>query len=491
MSELLKLTLLQARERLLNREVKSIELVDAFIENIERNRHLNAFILDTFEHARERAKVSDSNLSNRTARKLEGLPMGVKDVFCTKGIRTTACSKILSDFIPPYESTVTQKLSDENYIMLGKTNTDEFTCGSTTATSCFGPSVSPYRARGDDRDLIPGGSSGGSSAAMAANLCLAALGTDTGGSVRQPAALCNLVGLKPTYGRISRYGVVAYASSFDQTGTLTKNIEDAAYLMDIVCGHDEKDSTSHRGTPTHFYENLRPAVESKKIGVIKQFLGLDDKVDKDIYDGFYEVLDMFRRDGYEIIEISIPTIDYVPELYTVLSYTELASNLARYDGVRYGHRSKEKLKSLEDLYLKSKSEGFCDNIKKRILLGYFFSSSENYEKFFLKAQKVRRKLANEFLAGLSQISFIMTPATPQTAFPFKPTEAEKLKNMESNYLNDLFVCPVNMVGLPGLVVPIGFDHKDLPMGVHLIGKHFDEQTILNAGLFIEKNGSQG
>ncbi|MDR1425767.1 MAG: Asp-tRNA(Asn)/Glu-tRNA(Gln) amidotransferase subunit GatA [Rickettsiales bacterium] len=487
MSELTKLTLLEARNKLLTKEIKSIELVDAFIDNIENNRYLNAFILDTFDLARDKAKISDLNIARGTAKKLEGLPMGIKDVFCTRGIRTTACSKILGNFVPPYESTVTQKLASENYLMLGKTNTDEFTCGSTTGTSCFGPSVNPYRTLGDDRYLTPGGSSGGSSAAVAGNLCLAAMGSDTGGSVRQPAALCNLVGLKPTYGRISRYGSIAYASSLDQAGTLAKNIEDTAYLMDILCGYDEKDSTSCRCEPTNFYSNLRTVGKFGKIGVIRQFFGLESKVSRDIYDRFYRTLDMFRQEGNEIVEISIPTIDYMSELYIVLSYTELASNLARYDGVRYGHRSQEKLKSLEDLYIKSRSEGFCDNIKKRILLGYFFSSSENYEKYFLKAQKVRRKLANELLGGLSQVSFILTPATPQTAFPFDLTEIERQKNLESNYLNDLFICPVNMVGLPGLVVPIGFDTKNLPIGIQLIGKHFDEQTILNAGLFIEKN----
>ncbi|MDR2077577.1 MAG: Asp-tRNA(Asn)/Glu-tRNA(Gln) amidotransferase subunit GatA [Rickettsiales bacterium] len=487
MSELLDLTLLQARKKLLAREVRSLELVDAFISNIEKNRRLNAFIFDNFEQARDRAKVCDANITSGKYKKLEGIPMGIKDVFCTKGVRTTACSRILENFIPPYESTVTQKLNDENYLMLGKTNTDEFTCGSTTATSCFGATISPYVAKDDKRDLTPGGSSGGSSAAVAAKLCLAAMGTDTGGSVRQPAALCNLVGLKPTYGRISRYGTIAYASSFDQAGSLTKNIEDCAYLMDIVCGRDEKDSTTRRQEPTNFYENLKPEVKSKKIGVIKEFMELDNKVSKDIYGKFHETLDKLRRENCEIVEISIPTIDYVPELYIVLSYTELASNLARYDGVRYGHRSREKLGSMEDLYLKSRSEGFCDNIKKRILLGYFFSSSENYEKYFLKAQKVRRKLANEFVDALTKVSSIITPATPQTAFPLDQTEEEKLKNLESNYLNDLFVCPLNMAGLPGLVVPVGFDSRGLPIGMQLIGKHFDEQNILNTGLFIEKN----
>ncbi|MDR2778135.1 MAG: Asp-tRNA(Asn)/Glu-tRNA(Gln) amidotransferase subunit GatA [Rickettsiales bacterium] len=487
MAELLELTLVQARKKLLAGELRSVELVDAFIDNIEKSRRLNAFILDNFEQARDGAKKCDANIATGKCKKLEGIPMGIKDVFCTKGIRTTAGSRILGNFIPPYESTVTQRLQDENYLMLGKTNTDEFTCGSTTATSCFGPTVSYYRAKDDERDLTPGGSSGGSAAAVSAKLCIAAMGTDTGGSIRQPAALCNLVGLKPTYGRISRYGTVAYASSFDQAGPLTRDIEDCAYLLDILCGYDDRDSTTYRCDPTNFYGNLEPQIKSQKIGVIKEFMGLENKVSKDIYSKFFETVDKFRREGCEIIELSIPTIDYVPELYIVLSYTELASNLARYDGVRYGRRSTEKLNSLEDLYLKSRSEGFCDNIKKRILLGYFFSSSENYERYFLKAQKVRRKLANEFLDALSKVSLIITPATPQTAFPLNQREDEKIKNMESNYLNDLFVCPLNMAGLPGLVVPVGFDSRDLPIGVQLIGKHFDEQTILNAGLFIEKN----
>jgi aspartyl-tRNA(Asn)/glutamyl-tRNA(Gln) amidotransferase subunit A len=487
MTEITKLTLLEAQEKLAKKEFTSVELTNAFIKNIENNSRLNSFVTKNFEKAVEKAKECDKNIQNNKAKKLEGIPLGIKDLFCTKGIRTTACSKIFGNFIPPYESTFTQKLADENYVLLGKLNTDEFACGSTTLTSCFGPSINPYRANGDDRDLIPGGSSGGSSSAVAANLCFAASGTDTGGSIRQPAALCNLVGIKPTYGRISRYGIVAYASSFDQAGWLTKDINDAAYLTDIVCGFDEKDSTTIRKDETNFYKNLNPNVKNKKIGIIKEFLGLDDKVSPDVYKKFYDTLELFKKEGCEIIEISIPTIDFVPELYTILSYTELASNLARYDGVRYGYRTDKEVKSLDELYYKSRSEGFCDNIKKRILLGYFFSSSENYEKYFVKAQKVRRKLVNEFLSGLSIVDFIVTPTAPQTAFPIKMTEEEKIKNLESNYLNDLFVCPVNMAGLPALSIPVGFDGKGLPIGVHLIGSHFDEQSLFNAGLFIEKN----
>ncbi len=487
MTDITKLTLLETKEKLLKKEFSSKELTQTFIDKIEKEDKYNAYITKNFENAIQKAEECDKNIAKGEVKQLEGLPIAVKDIFCTKGIKTTCGSKILENFIPPYESTVTQKLNDENYILLGKTNMDEFACGSTTMTSYFGPSINPYKAKDDERDLIPGGSSGGSAAALAANLCLAAAGTDTGGSIRQPAALCNLVGIKPTYGRVSRYGIIAYASSFDQAGWLTKDISDASYLTDIICGYDEKDSTSAKKENTNFYKNLNANIKGKKVGIIKEFLGLDGKVSSDIYKKFYETIDLFKKEGCEIIELSIPTIDFVPELYTIISYTELASNLARYDGVRYGYRTDKEVKNLDDLYCKTRSEGFGDNIKKRILLGYFFSSTENYEKFFLKAQKVRRKLVNEFLDTLNKVDFLMTPTAPQTAFPINLTEEEKAKNMESNYLNDLFVCPVNMAGLPGLSIPVGFDSKELPIGVHLIGKHFDEQTIFDAGLFIEKN----
>ncbi len=487
MLDLKKLTLIEAKEHLKKKDFTSTELVEVYIKNIEKSEKLNAFVYKNFNKALEKAKECDKNIQQEKMKKLEGLPIAIKDNFCTKDINTTACSKMLKDFIPPYESTVTQKLSDENYILLGKTNMDEFACGSTTSTSYFGSSINPYKKNDDDRDLIPGGSSGGSAAAVAGNLCLAATGTDTGGSIRQPASLCNLVGIKPTYGRVSRYGIVSYASSFDQAGLLTKDISDSAYLTDIICGYDDKDSTSVKKEETHFYDNLNPSIKAKKIGIIKEFMNLNGKVASDIYKKLDNILSLFKSESCEVVELSIPTIDFVPELYTILSYTELASNLARYDGVRYGYRTKEKIKSLDELYLKSRSEGFCDNIKKRIILGYFFSSSENYEKYFLKAQKVRRKLVNEFIEALAKVDFIVTPSTPQTTFPINLTEKEKKLNMESNYLNDLFVCPVNMAGLPGISVPVDFDAKGLPIGIHIIGDYFDEQTLFDVGLFIEKN----
>ena len=489
MSELTKLTLLQAREKLIKKEVSSVELTNEFIKNIEKNKRLNAFITTNFEKALEQAKKSDENIAKGNVKKLEGLPIAIKDNFCTIGVETTAASNILKGFVPQYESTFTQKLVDENYVLLGKTNLDSFACGSTTMTSDFGYSINPLKANNDDRDLVPGGSSGGSACAVAGEMALAGAGSDTGGSIRQPAALCGLVGVKPTYGRVSRYGIVAYGSSFDQAGWLTKDIKDSAYLTDIVCGKDDKDSTTVKKETTHFFDNLNPNIKGKTVGVIKDFMNLTDKVDPDIYKQFYNTIELLKNNGCNIVEISIPTINYVPELYTILSYTELASNLSRYDGVRFGHRTSEEIKSLDDLYYKSRTEGFCKNVQKRILLGYYFSSSENYEKWFLKAQKVRRKLVNEFLDGFNskKIDFYITPATPQTAFPINLTDEEKAKNQESNYLNDLFVCPANMAGLPGLSIPAGKASNGLPIGVHLMGKYFDEQTLFNVGLFLEDN----
>lgn len=486
MTDITKLTLLQAREKLLKKEFSSVELTNACIKNIEtKNPQLNAFITTTFTTALEQAKKSDENIKNNRAKKLEGLPIVNKDIFCTVGVKTTCASNILKDFVPQYESTFTQKLLDENYVMLGKTNMDSFACGSTTMTSDFGICESPLKANNDTRALIPGGSSGGSASALLSGMCLASSGTDTGGSIRQPAAIGGFVGIKPTYGRVSRYGIISYASSLDQAGWLTKDIKDAAYLTDLVCGKDDKDSTSMRKEQTHFYDNLNQNIKGKKVGIIKEFMGLTNKVHNDIYNKFDETLELFKKEGCEIIEISIPTINFVPELYTILSYTELGSNLTRYDGVRFGHRTAEDVKSLDELYYKSRSEGFCDNVKKRILLGYYFSSSENYEKYFLKAQKVRRKLVNEFLEGFQKVDFYISPSAPQTAFPINLTEDEKKKNAESNYLNDLFVCPANMAGLPGLSVPTGLASNGLPMGMHLMTRHFDEQTLFNIGLFLE------
>ena len=484
---LTKMTLLEAKEALLNKKVSSVELTEECINKIKENKKLNAFVTETLDLAKEKAKESDKKIAEGKAGKLEGIPFAVKDLFCTKGIKTTSSSKMLENFIPPYESTVTSILDKEGYVMVGKTNMDEFACGSTTKTSYFGATINPYKANNSDRDLVPGGSSGGSAVAVASEMAFGATGSDTGGSIRQPASFCGLVGIKPTYGRISRYGMISYASSLDQAGFFTKDIKDSAYLTELVSGKDDKDSTTVAKEVPNYLKNLNSNIKGKKVGIIKEFLNLGDKLEKDNQKAFENAVELLKKGGAEIIEISIPTITVTDLLYMAISYTELGSNLARLDGVRYGHRTAEEVKSLDDIYYKSRSEGFNDNIKKRILLGYFLSSSENYEKYFIKSQKIRRKLANEFIEAFKKVDVILTPSTVGVAFPIKQTEEEIKANKDSNALNDFFVCPANMAGLPAISVPFGFSSTGLPIGMQFIGNYFDEQSIFNFGLFIEEN----
>lgn len=485
--ELTKLTLLQAKEGLEKKKFSSHELTEEFIKAIEKNRNLNAFVTETFDLARKRAEVSDEKIAKGAGGKLEGLPMAVKDLFCTDGIRTTSGSRMLENFIPPYESTVTSILKKEGYVMLGKTNMDEFAASSTTKTSYFGPTINSYKANNDDRDLVPGGSSGGSAVAVAANMALAATGSDTGGSIRQPAHLCNLVGLKTTYGRISRYGMVSYASSLDQAGFFTKDIRDCAYLTQIVSGKDDKDSTTMDIEVPNYIENLNPNVKGKKVGIVKEMMKYFDRIEPDIKKKFFDGIEVLKKNGAEVIEISIPTIEASSLLYISLSYTELGSNLARYDGVRFGRRTEQDVKSLDELYIKSRTEGFGQNIKKRILLGYFLSSSENYEKYFIKSQKIRRKIANEFNEAFKKVDIIFAPTDAGLAFPINPTEEESEIIRERGTINDYFINAVNMCGLPGISIPFGFSSNGLPIGMQLIGNYFDEQSIFNFGLFFEEH----
>ena len=397
--ELTKLTLLEAKKGLENKEFTSLELTDACISNIEKNRNLNAFITETFDLAREKAKISDKKfLEGNSVGKLEGIPLAIKDIFCTKGVKTTSGSKMLENFIPPYESTVTQKLLDEGYVMLGKTNMAEFAADATNKTSYFGACINPYKKDGDDRDLIPGGSSGGSAIAVATNMCFGATGSDTGGSIRQPASLCNLVGLKPTYGRISRYGMVAYASSLDQGGFLTKDVKDCAYLTQIVCGKDDKDSTTVNQNVPDFLGNLNSNIKGKKVGIVKEFNQFLDDIDPDVKDKFLKAIELLKQGGAEIVEVSIPTITASSLLYIVLSYTELASNLSRYTGVRYGTQTKENTSSYEELFIKSRTECFGENIKKRIVA---------YTHFDKLADHIKRMVSEvdnmEFIISLSEM----------------------------------------------------------------------------------------
>lgn len=486
--DLTKLTLLEAKKGLEDKKFSSVELTEACILNIEKDRKLNAFITETFELARERAKLSDKKIAEgKNIGKLEGIPLTIKDIFCTNGVRTTAGSRVLENFIPPYESTVTQRLHDEGYVMLGKTNCDEFAASSTNKTSYFGACVNPYKIKGDDRDLVPGGSSGGSAVAVAANMCFGATGSDTGGSIRQPSALCNLVGLKTTYGRISRYGMVTYASSLDQAGFLTKDVRDCAYLTHLVCGKDEKDSTTIEHDLPNFLENLNSNIKGKKVGVIKEFNEYLSDIEPDIKDAYLKAIELLKKGGAEVVEISIPTIIASSLLYITLSYTELASNLARYTGVRYGRRTEEKCETYEDVFIKSRTEGFGENIKKRILLGYYVSSSENYEKYFIRSQKIRRKIANEFDEAFKNVDIIFSPTDAGIAFPINPTIEEAKIIRKRGIINDYFINAVNMVGLPGISVPYGFSKNGLPIGMQFIGRHFDEQSTLNFALFIEEH----
>lgn len=486
--ELTKLTLLEAKKGLKDKKFSSLELTNACISNIENKRKLNAFITETFDLARERAKTSDKKIAEgKNIGKLEGIPLAIKDLFCTKGIRTTAGSGVLENFVPPYESTATKILNDEGYILVGKTNMDEFAASSTNKTSHFGACVNPYKAHNDDRDLVPGGSSGGSAVAVAANMCFGATGSDTGGSIRQPASLCNLVGLKPTYGRISRYGMVAYASSLDQGGFLTKDVKDCAYLTHLVCGKDDKDSTTVEHDLPDFLKNLNSNIKGKKVALIKEFNDYLDDIEPDIKDAYLKAVKLLKQGGAEVIEVSIPTITASSLLYISLSYTELASNLARYSGIRYGRKTDEKCSTYEDVYIKSRSEGFGENIKKRILLGYYLSSSENYEKYFIKSQKIRRKIANEFDEAFKNVDIIFTPTDAGTAFPINPTLEESKIISKRGIVNDYFINAVNMCGLPGISVPFGLSKIGLPIGMQFIGRHFDEQSTLDFALFIEEN----
>jgi aspartyl-tRNA(Asn)/glutamyl-tRNA(Gln) amidotransferase subunit A len=489
MGNLADLTLLDAREGLLKKKFSAVELLDDCIKNIEKHRKLNSFITETLDLAKNRAKESDIRISNGTHRKLEGLPFSVKDVFCTKGIKTTVGSRILENFIPPFESTYTQKLDDEGYVMVGKANCAEFCADGNNKTSYFGPVINPYKAKNDTRDLVPGGSSGGSVVSLAVNTCLASSGTDTGGSIRQPAAYTNLVGLRMTYGRISRYGMIAYASSLDQAGFFTKNVKDMAYICGIPCGKDDKDSTSADVSVPDFFANLNSNIKGRKVGIVKNFEKYyDGEIDPSISKNYYETLEKLKKGGAEIIEVELPTLEVMDILYQSISYVELMSNLARYDGVRFGRRTEQECKSLDDLYMKSRGEGFGENIKKRILIGAYLASSDNYEKYFLKSLKIKRKIANEYEEAFKKVEVIFNPSIARLAFPIKDITAEE-DELISKYgvIDDYFLNGINQAGLPGISAPTGFADNETPIGMTFTSNHFQEQSLLDFSLYLEEN----
>ena len=475
MSDLLKFDLLQASKAIKNKEFSSLELTNAYIEAIENTSSLGAYLEIVKDHAFSMAKISDENISNGVSRPLEGLPIGVKDMFCTKGIKTTASSKILDNFYPTYESTVTQNLWDDGAVMLGKLSCDEFAMGSSNETAAKGNVKNPWLL---GKEVSPGGSSGGSAAAVASRSALAATGTDTGGSIRQPAAFCGITGLKPTYGRCSRWGIVAFSSSLDQAGPLTRTVGDAALMLNSMASYDKKDSTSANLKMPNLIDYLDKGVKGKKIGIPKEYTqdGISDDIVK-----FYDTSISWLKDaGAEIIPVSLPHTKYALPVYYIIAPAEASSNLARYDGVRYGVRKEGK--NLDDMYELTRGNGFGEEVKRRIMIGTYVLSSGYYDAYYLKAQKVRRLIKQDFDNVFEKVDFILTPSTPTTAFAL----GEKLDPL-TMYLNDIFTVPASLAGLPGISLPVGLDKSGLPIGMQLIAKAFDEMGLISTAQVLEKS----
>jgi aspartyl-tRNA(Asn)/glutamyl-tRNA(Gln) amidotransferase subunit A len=478
MSELTSLTLKAALDGLASKSFSSVEITQAHVEAVEAARALNAYVLETPEKALEMARASDARRAAGTAGPLEGAPLGIKDLFCTEGVRSTAGSKIIGDFKPTYESTVTSNLWRDGAVMLGKLNMDEFAMGSSNETSAWGPVVNPWRTKGSNAQLTPGGSSGGSASAVAAELCLGATATDTGGSIRQPASFTGTVGIKPTYGRCSRWGIVAFASSLDQAGPMARTVEDTAILLSSMAGHDPKDSTSLPVETPDFASFVGKSVKGLRIGVPKEYRvdGMPAEIDALWEQGIAWLKDA----GCEIVEVSLPHTKYALPAYYIVAPAEASSNLARYDGMRYGLRVEGS--NLTDTYEKSRAEGFGTEVKRRILMGTYVLSAGYYDAYYLKALKVRRRIADDFDQAWEKVDALLTPTAPSAAFQL----GDKSDDPVAMYLNDIFTVTVNLAGLPGMSVPAGLDASGLPLGLQLIGRALDEGTLFSLGGAIEK-----
>jgi len=478
MTDLTRLTLQAARGGLRARSFSAKELTQAHLAAMERHRALNAFITETPERALAMAEASDARLANGEAGLLEGLPLGIKDLFCTKDILSTAGSRILDGFEPTYESTVTRKLWEAGAVCLGKTNLDEFAMGSSNMTSYHGGVRNPWTRASDNSDLVPGGSSGGSAAAVAARLCLGATGTDTGGSIRQPAAFCGITGIKPTYGRCSRWGIVAFASSLDQAGPMARTVEDCALLLQAMAGYDPMDSTSADLEVPDWSGQLTGDVRGLRIGIPKEYSvpGMPAEVERLWRQG----ADRLRRQGAELVEVSLPHTKYALPTYYIIAPAEASSNLARYDGMRYGLRVEGK--NLVDTYMKTRAAGFGAEVQRRVLIGTYVLSAGYYDAYYLKAQKVRRRIVEDFTAAFERIDALLTPTAPSG--PFRA--GEKMDDPVAMYLNDVFTVTVNLAGLPGLSVPAGLDAQGLPLGLQVIGRAWDEATVFRVGKALEE-----
>lgn len=478
MVDLSALTIAGARDLMRSGEASAQDIAEACLAEISTASALNAVCHSTSEKALEMAEAADARRTAGEDTGVLGIPIAVKDLFCTAGFASQAASRILDGFVPTYESTVTQNLWDRGAVMICKTGMDEFAMGSSTETSCYGPAVNPWRRTGDETPITPGGSSGGSSTAVAANLCMAALGTDTGGSIRQPAALTGTVGLKPTYGRCSRWGIVAFASSLDQAGPMTKTVRDAAILLGAMAGHDAKDSTSADISVPDFEAALTGDIRGKRIGIPAEYReGLPGEMEAYWQNG----MQMLRDAGAEMIDISLPHTKYALPAYYIIAPAEASSNLARYDGVRYGNRAAlGENDGIVDLYEKTRAAGFGAEVKRRVLIGTYVLSAGYYDAYYLRAQKVRRLILRDFEEAWTSCDAILTPTTPEPGFGLG-----EVSDPLAMYLQDVYTVTVNLAGLPGLSVPIGLSASGLPLGLQLIGKPWDEAGILNVGNELE------
>ena len=477
MTELTSLTIAGARDKLVKREFTALELTEAHLQAMETAKGLNAFITTTADVARMRAKDSDARLQSGAAGALEGIPLGIKDLFCTEGVQTTAASHILEGFKPPYESTVSQKLRDAGSVMLGKLNLDEFAMGSSNMSSYFGAVKNPWKAKGRSDDLVPGGSSGGSAAAVSAHLAMGATGTDTGGSIRQPASFCGIVGVKPTYGRCSRWGIVAFASSLDQAGPMTRTVRDAAIMLKAMCGHDPKDSTSSPRAVPDFEAVLGQGVKGLRIGIPKEYR--PDGLNAEVAALWDKGIQWLKDAGATPVDISLPHTKYALPTYYIVAPAEASSNLARYDGVRFGQRVDGK--SLDEMYANTRAAGFGVEVKRRILIGTYVLSAGYYDAYYLKAQKVRALISKDFSDAFEKVDAILTPTAPTAAFGMN----DKQDDPVAMYLNDVFTVPASLAGIPGASVPAGLNSEGLPLGLQILTKRWDEETLFRVCQVLE------
>jgi len=472
--ELLSLKIWELKELYEKKEVKPSEVISLLIEEIYRkDKEIHSYLYVNEKAIDDAKKVDEKIAKGEKLKQLEGIPISIKDNICTKDIPTTCASKILQNFIPPYDATVIERLKEEGAIIIGKTNMDEFAFGSSTENSAFGPTKNPF-----DYSRVPGGSSGGSSAAVGANLCFASLGSDTGGSIRQPSAFCGVVGTKPTYGRVSRYGLVAFASSLDQIGPITKDVRDNAILLKIISGKDKMDSTSVDIEVPDYSKFLEGEVKNMKIGIPKEYFV--EGIEKEIKEKVFEILKILENSGAKIEEISLPHTSYGIATYYIIATAEASSNLARFDGVKYGYRSKN-YKNLMEMYMKTRGEGFGEEVKRRIILGTYVLSSGYYEAYYLKAQKVRTLIKKDFQEAFKKVDVIITPTTPELPFKIGEKKDDPLKM----YLSDIFTVNINLSGLPGINLPVGFSSFNLPIGVQIISPYFKEEIIIKVASFIE------